>query len=97
MENFIFCIALEINQTNTEDALETDRLPSRWSESNRSWYVIMSERVVLKVFYKDILSGTHNSLQMKENDIRNDLSKKERDSLNLHPYYENRREIYQDA
>ena len=34
---------------------------------------------------------------MKENDIRNNLSKKERDSLNLHPNYENRREIYQDA
>ena len=97
MENFIFCAVLEINQINTEDALETDRKPSRWSESNRSWYVIISERVKLKVFYKDILSGTHNSLQMKENDIRNNLSKKERESLNLLRNYENRREIYQDA
>ena len=97
MENFIFCAVLEINQINTEDALETDRKPSRWSESNRSWYVIISERVKLKVFYKDILSGTHNSLKMKENDIRNNLSKKERESLNLLPNYENRREIYQDA
>ena len=44
---------------------------------------------VLGTFIKNTLSGTHNTLQMKGNDIRNNLSKKERDSLNLLPNYKN--------
>ena len=37
----------------------------------------------LHTLIKDILSNTHNALQINENEIKNNLSKKEKNSLNL--------------
>ena len=57
-----------------------------WSETNPSWYtydVREGRSEGLQTFIKDILSGTRNALQINENEIKNNLSKKERDLLNL--------------
>ena len=76
----------DTTENNTDDVLDPDRCPSKWSESYPSWYlydVTEGRSEGLQTFLKDILSGTCNALQINENEIKNNLSKKERDSLNL--------------
>ena len=61
-------------ENNTDNQLDPDQCPSKWSESNPNWYPynIRDDRPQgLQTFIKDILSDTCNALQINENEIKN--------------------------
>ena len=91
---FIRCLELckyffnssDTTEINTDDILDPDQCPSKWSKSNLCWYphdVKEGCYEGLQTSIKYILSNTCNALQINENEIKNNLSKKEKGLLNL--------------